>query len=89
MATLVKTKNNAQVPHINKNFLYEHKIQFYKDTINDNQLNDKQNVPPNKIFETIIKSESHNGYTLNTPPAFHLAILDKCSGMSDLNMWRV
>jgi hypothetical protein len=36
------------------------KFQTYKETLSDRQLNDKDAVTPNKIFETVIKNENHN-----------------------------
>ena len=36
------------------------KFHTYKETISDRQLNDKDAVTPNKIFETVIKNENHN-----------------------------
>jgi len=32
---------------------------IYKQTMKDNQLNNKYSVQPNKIFETILQGESH------------------------------
>jgi hypothetical protein len=44
------------------------KFHTYKETISDRQLNDKDAVTPNKIFETVIKNETLNNTCLNTPP---------------------
>lgn len=36
------------------------KFHVYKETTDDNQLNDKRTLTPNEIFKTVTSSESHN-----------------------------
>jgi hypothetical protein len=58
-----KMENVMQIlPHNKKVFYMDiiEKFHIYKEIISDSQLNEKHTVTPNKIFETVIKSESHN-----------------------------
>ena len=44
---------------------------IYKETINDNQLNEKHSITTNKIFETAVRSEALTRRSEYHPP-FHL-----------------
>ena len=64
MATiLAKLKLLYKFLHFAKRSLYINtieKVHIYKETVDDNEFNDKHTVTQNGIFKTVANSESHN-----------------------------
>jgi hypothetical protein len=57
-------ENIIQILHFSKQGIHlahtMEKVYFYEGTKRENQLNDKHNIQPNRILETILDIEPHD-----------------------------